>query len=168
MSDLQRVATMARQLTEVQDAISELTERLSEAKREERRISEEDLPQLMAEVGLSELTLASGEKVEITEQVQAAITEANLPAAVNWLVEHGFGGIVKTRIMVDYDYTERGEALAAFQEQAQYHQTELKETVHPATLKSFVREQLEAGNNVPMDLFSVHPFSKAKIKRAKK
>lgn len=168
MSDLQRVATMARQLTELQDAIEQLNQQLAEAKAQERRISEEDLPNLMAEVGLSELKLDTGETVTITEQVQAAITQANTKQAIDWLVDHGFGGIVKTRLIIDYDFEDRGEAVGTAQQFEQHHLTELKETVHPQTLRAFVREQMESGANIPADLFSIHPFSKAKIKRAKK
>ena len=168
MSDLKRVADLAALLTQVQNEVATTQETLNELKATERRISEEDLPQLMAEVGLSEIALTTGEKVTITEQVNASITEAHNEAAIKWLTEHGFGGIVKTRLIVDFDHTERDDALATLHKQEKKHITELKETVHSATLKSFVREQLEAGNKLPMDLFSVHPYSKAKITRPKK
>ena len=39
-----------------------------------------------------------------------------------------------------------------------------KEAIHPQTLNAFVREQLEAGINLPPELFSVHRVSKAVIK----
>lgn len=168
MSDLKRVSDLAALLTDVQNRISETNELLNQLKADERRISEEDLPQLMAEVGLSEITLESGEKVSITEQVHAGITQANNDRAVAWLVDNGFGGLVKTRLIVDYDYTERGAAVEEAQRLEGEHVTELKETVHPSTLKSFVREQLESGTLIPMDLFSVHPYSKAKISRSRR
>jgi len=42
------------------------------------------------------------------------------------------------------------------------------ENVHAATLKKFIKEELEKGSTVPFDLFSVHPYSKVKIRQGKK
>jgi hypothetical protein len=45
---------------------------------------------------------------------------------------------------------------------------EMVERVHPSTLKSFVKEQMEAGRAIPFDLFAIHPFNRVKITAAKK
>jgi hypothetical protein len=39
--------------------------------------------------------------------------------------------------------------------------------VHAQTLKAFVREMMESGATIPLDLFGVHMGRKAVIKRAK-
>ena len=42
-----------------------------------------------------------------------------------------------------------------------------KKEVHPQTLKAFVKEQLQKGQAVPMDLFGVFTGHRATIKRGK-
>ena len=42
-----------------------------------------------------------------------------------------------------------------------------KEKVEPSTLTAFVREQINNGNDVPMDLFGVYVANKTKIKGEK-
>jgi hypothetical protein len=43
----------------------------------------------------------------------------------------------------------------------------MAETVHPSTLKAFVKEQLAVGTAVPFDLFGIYPYSRAIIKEKK-
>ena len=50
---------------------------------------------------------------------------------------------------------------------AQGHGALIKETVHPATLKAFAKEQLAEGVTLPEDLFQVSPFTYAKLVRRK-
>ena len=45
---------------------------------------------------------------------------------------------------------------------------EVVENVNAATLKKFIKEEMEKGKAVPFDLFSIHPYSKVKIKKGKK
>ena len=44
---------------------------------------------------------------------------------------------------------------------------EVKEAVHPATLKSFVKERMAAGASPPADMFGIFPYDKAKVKPPK-
>ena len=44
--------------------------------------------------------------------------------------------------------------------------TQTKTWVEPMTLKSFVKEQVEKGENLPYDLLGIYVGQKAKIKRS--
>jgi hypothetical protein len=48
------------------------------------------------------------------------------------------------------------------------HEPVDKQSVHPMTLKSFIREQYESGSNFPADLFGAFVGNKTKIAPAKK
>jgi len=40
---------------------------------------------------------------------------------------------------------------------------DMEEGVHHSTLKSFVIEQREKGAELPLDLFGIHPYNRAKL-----
>jgi hypothetical protein len=47
------------------------------------------------------------------------------------------------------------------------YEAESKEYVHSQTLSAFVREQIEAGRKIPMDLLGVFQYDEAKVTRKK-
>lgn len=169
MSDLQRVVQLAELLLKLRENVESLETQLEKAKGDMRRVEQVDLPALMQELGLETFKLKSGETIEVKPEVDCSITEEKRSAAHSWLVDKGFGGLIKTEVVVTFG---RGEHDAAedFAEEVtkQGKQPNLVERVHPSTLKSFVKEQMAAGNPVPFDLFGVHPYNKVKITAAKK
>lgn len=171
MSDLARATELAQLMQRQEKRIEEIQAQLTEATEAYNRTRLEDLPLLMAEVGLSSFKLADGSAVDVKEEVSASVTAEKKPAAFNWLSEHGFGGLIKTIVNVAFNATteEREEAVKLARDLgADYESTTLKEDIHAQTLKSFVKERRAAGETLPEDLFSVHPYSVAKITPPKK
>ncbi len=160
-----RVAVLARILLAQQQNVARIEAELATAKADARRTAEVDLPELMLECGLELAKLSDGTKVEIRDEVDCAITEANRPRAHAWLEANGFGGLIKTSVIVAFPREERSEAvaLADFLFTNKQLQAEVEESVHPSTLKSFVKERMAAGAAPPADLFSLRPYSKAKL-----
>lgn len=168
MDRLERAVDLAGLLLDQIEKERDAAQQLEKAKAARLRTEREDLPMLMEELGLSELTLDSGERITLKEDVFANITEVRAAAAMRWLTENNFSGIIKTQLKVDFARAEYDEALTALNLlKEEGYQPELKEGVHPQTLKAFVREQLEAGTNIPFDLFGVQPFNKAIVKKGK-
>lgn len=166
MSDLKRITTLAEQLAEATANAKRLDEELKAAKKLQRQIEEEDLPTLMDELGLTEIRLKSGELVKIQRDCQTSITEATHDKAMEWLVENGFGGIIKTGVVVEFGRGEIKEADKAAKALAKkYPQTVSNESVHHSTLKAFVMEQLREGKPLPTDLFNLREFNKAVIRK---
>lgn len=169
VDSLTRIRGLGELLNTQIDEESRLTAELKAAKEARRRTEEEDLPQLMKEVGLTEIKLASGETVKIKEEVTCGITQANRDDALAWLIKNGFGGLIKTEIALAFGRGDRdlAERVAGELSQQGYQDLELKEVVHPGTLKSFIKERMAAGEAIPMDLFSVRPFDKATLTKGK-
>lgn len=163
-TDLQRIVQLAELMTRQAERVSQLTEELRVAKDALRTTETEDLPMLMSELGLQEITLEDGAKVKVKPEVDCAITEANRDAAHAWLVERGYGGLIKSEVRRSYDREELEAAHAAAEQIGGY----VVELVHPATLKSFIKERRAAGENVPEDLFSLRPYDKATLTRPRK
>lgn len=164
MSDLQRAVQLAELLLSMRANVERIEKELTQAKADVRRVEQEDLPTLMQELGLEEFKLTSGETISVTPDVQCGISEERRAAAHRWLTEHGFGGLIKTEVVAKFGRDQHDAAVACAEEIG----GELVESVHASTLKAFVKEQMEAGNAIPFDLFGVHPFSRVKIAAPKK
>jgi hypothetical protein len=165
-SDLQRLIKMAETMVAQKAVVEQLTEQLKAESATLLRFEREDLPNLMTEVGLRDLTLLDGSVITIKEDCSASITDRTRGPALNWLASNGFGGLIKTQVSVAFARGSHDEAVAVRDQLSeQYDGVELKEEVHPSTLKSFVKEQLAAGKPLPMDLFNVYPYNKAIISK---
>lgn len=167
---LERVMALALVMVQQERAVAALEEELREAKAALERTRTEALPDLMTEIGMTMVKLADGSTVEVVPDVHCAITEANRAAAHAWLVENGFGGLIKTKVVTEFG---RGELDAAVQyareanEKFPDHPATMQDGVHPLTLKSFVKEQLEKAAPIPMELFGIRPYNRAKYKAAR-
>ena len=164
-TDLQRVVKLAELLEAQSIIVKKLDDDAKAAKKRLLEIEREDLPLLMEELGMKSLTLESGAEIKVVHDCSTSITAKTKPRALAWLIQNGFGGLIKTNVMVAFGRGEHDEAIVCRNHLAnQYEAAELSEAVHPATLKSFVKEQMAAGAPIPMDLFNVNPYSKAVVK----
>ena len=63
-----------------------------------KHLAENVLPNLFAEVGLSELKLADGRHLKVSNYYGASIKDAKKEAAFNWLRNKGFGDLIKNQV----------------------------------------------------------------------
>ena len=146
-------------------SVLELEEALKQKKEELAKIKEFDLPNALEAVGLTECRLTNGGLVSVKEDVYAGITEENREGAYSWLAETGNDGIIKNEVKCPFGKGQDAEAkaLAEMLTQQGFSYTNSR-TIHPQTLKAFVRKQLEDGQPIPTDLFSIHIKKVASIK----
>lgn len=164
MSDISRVVALCNLLVEQEAAVESAEAILKQHKAAALRTKREDIPTLMQEVGIDAIRLEDGTEVSVKEDCDARISEVNRDAAHAWLADHGFGGLIKTKVVVEFGRGEHVAAVACANTlREENDNVQLDEVVHPATLKAFVREQLAAGAAIPADLFGISPYSYAKI-----
>ena len=167
--DLRRVARMADLLTAAAQRVLEAEAALAKASADLRKIEEEDSPDLLEEVGLKEVMLEDGRKITLTPEIQCGISDERRPRAHAWLRDNNYGGIIKNVVILEFGVGE--DALK--QETVKHLATDLhlvpieKESVHAATLKSFIKEQRAKGASPPEELFAIRPYNKVKVKAAK-
>lgn len=163
--DLAAISDLAMQQLFWEEEVARIGEMLKEAERNLRHVSEQALPDAMATVGMLEFKLLDGSRILIKEDVAASIKADGIKGAVEFLEERGLGGVIKDEIKINLG---RGEAELAtrFLELAKSLDVPASEklSVHPSTLKSLVKEQLEQGVEFPEEFFSVYPYKKAVIK----
>jgi len=166
---LTAVAALARTIRDKEARIEALEEELKDEKKSLLKLTDEDMPAMLAEVGLSSFVLDDGSTVDIKQTYGASILVQNRPQAFEWLREQGYDDIIKNTVACQFG---RGEddlasAFAAFAQQQGYT-PEQKTEVHPQTLRAFVKERVEAGDEFPMELFGAWVGQRAVIKRGKK
>ena len=171
MSRTENIQSLADQVQRLEGVLRriELSENnLKDLKKEHQRISGEVIPTMMSEMGLSELKLQDGSHLKVSTSYRATITEANKEAAFNWLRNNGLGDIIKNEISVSFGRNEDNKA-ASYAELAkgQGFQPTQKMKVEPMTLKALVRERIEAGKEMPTEIFGVYSENKTTIKRSK-
>jgi len=171
MSRTENIQSLADQVQRLEGILRriELSENnLKDLKKEHQRISGEVIPTMMSEMGLSELKLQDGSHLKVSTSYRATITEANKEAAFNWLRNNGLGDIIKNEISVSFGRNEDNKA-ASYAELAkgQGFQPTQKMKVEPMTLKALVRERIEAGKEMPTEIFGVFSENKTTIKRNK-
>ena len=164
---MKRIITLAELLVKQQKEVEKKDTELKAAKAAMLRTERDDLPELFKELEIIEVKLKDGSKVGVVDDVSTAITVANKDKAHEWLIKHDFGGLIKTEISIAFARGAHDKATKAHAVLAKrYDGAELREGVHASTLKSFVKEQLQEGKKIPFKLFSIHPYSKAVIKRS--
>ena len=166
--DLSTLTGFAEAIIKQDAFVKELDERLKEEKKKLLKMTDEDLPALMTEANSMEFTLLDGSKVTIKPQYGASIKVDNRPAAYEWLREHGHDDIIKNTVSCQFG---RGEddlasSFKAFAEKEGYvpNQTE---KIEPMSLRAFVKERVENGDEFPMDLFGAYVGQRAVITKAK-
>lgn len=136
--------------------VAELEDNLSKAKAQLAELEEEKLPELMEDLGMELFKTQGGLVVELKENIRASIAEKNKPKAFHWLRENGNGDIIKNELKIALSAGEGEKAKELYDalvEQGYF--PEQKQFIHPATLKSFVKEQLEEGVDLPLNEFGV-------------
>ena len=166
--NIQSLADQVERLENLQKEVEDTDKQLKEKKKNLEHLSGEIIPTMMAEMGLSHLKLMDGSSVDVKPHYSATITQANKEAAFNWLRNNGLGDIIKNEISVSFGRNEdtRAADYADLAKSRGFEPTQ-KLKVEPMTLKALVRERLEAGKEMPTELFNVFVGNKTTIKRNK-
>jgi len=166
--NIQSLADQVESLENVNSSIENAEEIVKNLKKKRDHISGEVIPTMMSEMGLAELKLHDGSHLKVSTSYRAHISEANKEAAFNWLRENGLGDIIKNEISVSFGRNEDNKA-ADYAELAKSNgfQPTQKMKVEPMTLKALVRERIEAGKEMPTEIFGVYSENKTTIKRSK-
>ena len=164
--NISSLATQVKKLKALEDEIKNDEELMKKKKKNLEQISGELIPTLLSEMGLSSLKLSDGSSVDVKPHYSASISVSNREKAYSWLRQNGLGDIIKNEISVSFGRGEDNKAAEyANLAKGQGFQPTQKLKVEPMTLKALVRERIEAGKQVPTDIFNVFVGNRTIIKR---
>ena len=162
-----QLSGLVRRLNEKQEQIDETEKYLKGLKAEKQRIAFEQIPMLMDEMGIERVDV-DGATVTLKPFVSASIPADRKQEAFNWLREHGLDDIIKNDIIVSFGRGQDNQAGDVMYdlEQKGFH-PEQKTHIHSMTLKAFIREQVEKGKSIDLDMFGAYVARTAEVKRKK-
>jgi len=165
-TNINKLADKIKEMQAQQEQLQIQEDAVKQKKKDIEYLSGEVIPTMLSEMGLSFLKLQDGSSVEVKTNYSATITQANKEKAFNWLRENGLGDIIKNEISVSFGRNEDNKA-ADYAELAKSRGLDpmQKLKVEPMTLKALVRERMEAGKEMPTELFNIYVGNKTTIKR---
>jgi hypothetical protein len=171
LDSVNEAGSLAEQVVKLQKLEEELLAKeveYKEIKRKVELVSSEVIPTMMQEMNISTLKLADGTSVEVKPVYGASIPADKKEDAYTWLRENGLGDLIKNEVTVAFGRSEDNKAQQyAVLAQGQGYEPVQKLKVEPMTLKALVRERVEAGLDMPSDLFNLFTSNRTKITRNK-
>jgi len=117
---------------------------------------------------MESFTLRDGSEVKIVPTYGGTIRVDDKPEAHGWLRQNGYGDLVKNTISANFGMGEDNLASDFYQSALEKgFQVDKKEAVHPMSLKSWIKEMTEKGEEFPSDMFGAFIGKKAKIMKGK-
>ena len=167
-NELSTIAILAEKQTYLEEKVKAKEKQLKTLKEELKEIAEVQLPDALKESGVSEFSLVNGTKVSVSAYYSARITAENKDKAFDWFRKNGHADLIKNTVSVSFGRAEDETANSLLMELGgQGFHPEQKEWVEPMTLKGFVREQVEKGNDLPFDTLNIYVGQKTKITKSK-
>jgi len=159
------IAKSCNKLLEAQKEISTVEEELKKLKNVEATLSEQTIPNLMQQAGVSLIKLKDGSSVEVKPFYAARIVASRSDEAFSWLRDNGHGDLIKHQVTLEFGMKQDNEAKSIVEELKQKGlPVQQKLSVHPSTLRSFVKDQIQdLGKDVPVELFNTYVGSKTKL-----
>jgi len=163
---LAQISATALKQKEAEALVEKLTEDLRLAKEALTRIAEFELPNLMDAAEQEEVKTKDGIKVKVSTKIRGSIPKGGEDAAFKWLEDNEHEDLIKRLITVEFGKEDEAWAkkfMTDLKKRKRVPKHNVKLSVHPATLASFVAEQLEAGEPIPMETLGVYRQRVAKI-----
>ena len=160
------LSSLVRQLNQAEIDIADAEIVLKSCKATRHKLATDSIPQLMDQMGVERLDV-DGMKVTKKMLVSASIPVSRREEAFGWLRGAGLDDIIKNDVSVSFGKGQDNLAseIAAVLTEKYGLDTKVKTAVHPMTLKAFVRERVESGKEIDLDLFGAFITTAAEIRR---
>ena len=160
-----RLSSLVNQLNQVTKEVQDAEDHLKILKAQKQKISFEQIPEVMDEMGIDRLDV-DGATVSLKSFVSASIPVDKKDEAYAWLRENGYDDIIKNDLTLSFGRGEDNVAkdLMFDLDQRGFH-PESKTHIHSMTLKAFVKDMVEKGVKIDLDLFGAFVARTAVVKR---
>lgn len=175
-AQIAQLRDMAVHMERLEDAIKNGEKKIKEWKKELTTLSQETLPNKMAELGIPGIDLTTGRRIQIEPIVAAKMPkkeESEVYArAIKWLDAHNLGDIVKREIAVSFGKESEEQSKRVMEEIKRITNGEVpvfeRQDVHYQTLNATLKEEQRQGRPLPSgdDGFDIYVGPRAKLVRS--
>tara|TARA_Y100000592_G_scaffold99807_1_gene177290 strand:+ start:818 stop:1375 length:558 start_codon:yes stop_codon:yes gene_type:complete len=160
-----QLSQLVRSLRNVEQQIEDAENHIKSLKQEKHRLSVENIPALMDEMGVERIDV-DGLTVERKMIISASIPKDRKDEAFSWLRENGLDDIIKNDVTCSFGKGQDNSAknVIAILQDAGFDPA-TKTHVHPSTLKAFVKERVTDGKPIDLDMFGAFISNAAQLRR---
>jgi len=154
-----------RQLRSLEQQIADAEDHIKALKQQKHSLSTEIIPSMMDSMGVERVDV-DGVSVVRKNVVHASIPPNRKDEVFQWLRENNLDDIIKNDVTCSFGRGQdnaAGHVLGQLREQG--YDPVQKTHIHPMTLKGFVRERIENGQDIDLDMFGAYIMNTAEIKR---
>lgn len=156
------------QAIEIQEQIERAESALDAMRSRLHELRSNEIPEAVAAAGFGKnFELDTGHNVKIEQKISGSIPsrdEEKRKNALNIVRQYGGGDLIKNTLTVEFPKGSDEEAKRIFGRLEELgFEPALKMAIHPSTLRSWVREKLLHGEDVPTDTIGIHVIPVAKI-----
>ena len=160
-----QLSDLVRKLRNIETQIEDADQHLKSLKADKHKLSTENIPSLMDEMGVERLDV-DGVTVSRKMIVHASIPADRKDEAFAWLRENRLDDIIKNDVTCSFGKGEdnvAGDVVGILQDRGFDPKT--KTHIHPSTLKAFVKERVTDGKPINLDMFGAYINNAAEIRR---
>ena len=164
--DMKTLSSLVKDLDQLTIDINEKEEELKSLKLQKHKMSTEQIPAMMDEMGVQRLDVENL-SVSLKPLINASIPPTRREEAYQWLRENDLDDIIKNDVILSFGKGEdnmAGDIMYELEQRGMH--PEKKTHIHSMTLKAFIRERVEKGLPIDLDLFGAFVARTADIKRS--
>ena len=164
--DMKTLSSLVKDLDQLTIDINEKEEELKSLKLQKHLMSTEQIPAMMDEMGVQRLDVENL-SVSLKPLINASIPPTRREEAYQWLRENDLDDIIKNDVILSFGKGEdniAGDIMYDLEQRGMH--PEKKTHIHSMTLKAFIRERVEKGLPIDLDLFGAYVARIADIKRS--
>ena len=163
---MKSLSSLVKEVDQLTTEINEKEQELKKLKTAKLKMSTEQIPNLMDEMGIQRLDVENL-SVSLKPFVNASIPPTRREEAYQWLRENDLDDIIKNDVILSFGKGEdniAGDIMYDLEQRGMH--PEKKTHIHQMTLKAFIRERVEKGLPIDLDLFGAYVARIADIKRS--
>ena len=163
---MKSLSSLVKDLDQLTIDINKKEEELKSLKLQKHLMSTEQIPTMMDEMGVQRLDVENL-SVSLKPLINASIPPTRREEAYQWLRENDLDDIIKNDVILSFGKGEdniAGDIMYDLEQRGMH--PEKKTHIHSMTLKAFIRERVEKGLPIDLDLFGAYVARIADIKRS--
>ena len=163
---MKSLSSLVKDLDQLTIDINKKEEELKSLKLQKHLMSTEQIPTMMDEMGVQRLDVENL-SVSLKPLINASIPPTRRDEAYQWLRENGLDDIIKNDVIMSFGKGEdnmAGDIMYELEQRGMH--PEKKTHIHSMTLKAFIRERVEKGLPIDLDMFGAFVARTADIKRS--
>ena len=164
--DIKTHSSLVKDQDQLTIDINAKEEELKSLKLQKHKMSTEQIPAMMDEMGVQRLDVENL-SVSLKPLINASIPPTRREEAYQWLRENDLDDIIKNDVILSFGKGEdniAGDIMYDLEQRGMH--PEKKTHIHSMTLKAFIRERVEKGLPIDLDLFGAYVARIADIKRS--